>query len=392
MAPRIRTPGIARGTPGIARGTARLRLTLLYSGMFLLLGTAIVVIVFVFTSVGSHVSVSSAMPASAGAVESAGTHALSEVASQQQSSDFARLLTASWLVLLLTAGASTVLGWFIAGRVLRPLREMTLTAKSISAGNLGERLALSGPDDEFKRLGDTLDDLLARLQESFESQRRFVANAAHELRTPLTVDRTLLQVALADPHASADKLRAACEELLASGREQERLLDALLTLASSEGGLEHREPIDLAEIAGRVAAAAIEGRRITSSLAAAPISGEPALIERMLANLLDNAVRYNDARGLVELTTTGDGTIARLTVSNTGPVVPVEALQRLFEPFQRLGGRATTADDGHHGLGLSIVRAIAAAHGGRVDAEPREGGGLTVSVSFPVAPLATAGG
>lgn len=373
------------GMPRDVRGTARLRLTLLYSGMFLLLGTAIVVIVFVFTSVGSHASATSvaAAPIRQGGEGAgrAGAHALSEVAHQQQSADLGRLLTASWLVLLLTAAASTVLGWFIAGRVLRPLRDMTLTAKTISAGNLGDRLALKGPDDEFKRLGDTFDDLLGRLQHAFESQRRFVANAAHELRTPLTVDRTLLQVALSDPHGNADKLRLACEELLASGREQERLLDALLTLTSSESGLERREPVDLATVAAGVAAR-IDGRAMIS-LEAAPTSGEPALIERLIANLLDNAVSYNDARGLIEIVTGSEGGTARLAVANTGPVIPQDALERMFEPFQRLSDRPIVSDDGHYGLGLSIVRAIAAAHGASVEAKPREGGGLTVSVSFP---------
>ncbi len=226
--------------PGVSRGSARLRLTLLYSGMFLLLGTLVVVVIFLFTSVGTVVHSSSVVVAkpgpSGGAVGPAGKLIVPDLGGQQHSIDQGRLLTASWLVLILTAIGSTVLGWFIAGRVLRPLRQMTETAHTISARNLGERLALAGPDDEFKRLGDTLDELLGRLQRAFEAQRRFVANAAHELRTPLTVDRTLLQVALADPDADAARLRATCEELLASGREQERLLEALLTLASSERG------------------------------------------------------------------------------------------------------------------------------------------------------------
>jgi len=151
-------------------------------------------------------------------------------------------------VLLISAGAAALLGWVAAGRVLRPVRTITDTARTISAGNLHERLALTGPEDEFKRLGDTLDELLARLEASFEAQRRFVANASHELRTPLTVERTLLQVALADPDATSATLRATCEELLATGQSHERLLESLLTLASSERGLEHREPVDLAEI------------------------------------------------------------------------------------------------------------------------------------------------
>jgi len=367
----------------LPRGTARLRLALLYGGMFLLLGTVIIAIIFGATSTGSTVDVSGAVP-QVRLVRRAGgpvtTLVLPGIVHQQKSADNQRLLTVSWLVLVLTALASTVLGWFIAGRVLRPLRQMDATARTISAGNLSRRLALGGPDDEFKRLGDTLDDLLARLEASFEAQRHFVANASHELRTPMTVDRTLLQVALADPDASAAKLRATCEELLASGREQERLLEALLTLASSERGLERQEPVDLADLAGR-ALLAVGSRSVTASLAPAPTNGDPALIERLIANLLDNALHHNDDRGIVEITTGGNEDEVYVAVVNTGPVVPESAIERLFEPFQRLGERTAEAD-GRHGLGLSIIRAIAAAHGARVDALPRDGGGLAVTVSF----------
>ncbi len=308
-----------------------------------------------------------------------------ELVGKQHSVDQGRLLTASWLVLILTAIGSTVLGWFIAGRVLRPLREMTETAHTISAHNLGERLALSGPDDEFKRLGDTLDELLGRLQAAFEAQRRFVANAAHELRTPLTVDRTLLQVALADPDASAEQLRATCEELLASGREQEFVLEALLTLASSERGLERRELLDLAVLAGQ-AATGHEEAFVKATLASAPASGDPALIGRLIANLLDNAIGHNDDRAVVEIATGSDAEGSYVTVENTGPVVPAWALERLFEPFSRAGEVRIADAGGHHGLGLSIVRSIANAHDARVEAEPRAGGGLIVTVRFPPAP------
>ena len=371
---------------GVSRGSARLRLTLLYSGMFLLLGTLVVVVIFLFTSVGTVVHSSSVVVAkpgpSGGTVGPVGKLIVPDLGGQQHSIDQGRLLTASWLVLILTAIGSTVLGWFIAGRVLRPLRQMTETAHTISARNLGERLALAGPDDEFKRLGDTLDELLGRLQRSFEAQRRFVANAAHELRTPLTVDRTLLQVALADPDADAARLRATCEELLASGREQERLLESLLTLASSERGIERSEPLDLAVLVGRAAAGDGAGS-VKVTLSSAPTSGDPALVERLIGNLLDNAVRHNDSRGVVEVSTGADGEWAYLTVSNTGPVVPAWALQRLFEPFGRVEELRRAEAGEHHGLGLSIVRSIANAHHAEVEARPREGGGLGVTVRFP---------
>jgi signal transduction histidine kinase len=271
--------------------------------------------------------------------------------------------------------------------VLRPLRDMTDTARTISAGNLGRRLALTGPDDEFKRLGDTLDELLERLEASFDAQRRFVANASHELRTPLTVERTLLQVALADPDATEASLRAACEELLACGREHERLLESLLTLASSERGLNQREPIDLARLAGHVLLTPrpdMQRRRLEldTTLEPATMAGDPALIERLMANLIDNAVRYNHPGGRVEVRTAALNGHAVVSVTNTGPVVRPDQTDMLFEPFQRLGGGRAAAADGHHGLGLSIVRAIAVAHDATIDTVPQAAGGLAVTVSF----------
>jgi signal transduction histidine kinase len=361
--------------------TARLRLTLLYTGMFLVLGTAAFAVRATprpGVSGGQLVLPAPALTQAQGIVV------------QQQSADLRRQLEASWVVLALTAVASAVLGWFASGRVLRPLRQMTATARTISAGNLHERLALQGPNDEFRQLGDTLDDLLARLEAAFDAQRRFVANASHELRTPLTLERTLLQVALADPDVDAAKLRATCEELLASGREQERLLEALLTLATSERGLDRRLPFDLSSLAERALAAAqpeIErrGLKLVTNLAAAPAAGDPALAERLATNLVENAVRYNVPKGRIEIGTGIDDGHAVLWVDNTGPVVSPREVERLFEPFQRLEPERTGTHDGHHGLGLSIVRAIAEAHEGHAVAQPRPGGGLTVTVTLPVA-------
>jgi signal transduction histidine kinase len=360
-----------------------LRLTVLYAGLFLFLGTVVVAAILLLARGGSTVANATAAPAP-GEGPLAGIHA-SVV--QQKSADVSRLLAVSWLVLAITAVAAAGLGWFASGRVLQPLREMAATARTISAGNLSQRVALTGPDDEIKQLGDTLDDLLARLEASFEAQRRFVANASHELRTPLTVERTLLQVALADPNASAAQLRATCEELLASGREHERLLEALLALASSERGPERREPLDLAEIADRALRRArpeIErrGMQLATSLGPAPSTGDAALIERLIANLIDNAVRHNDRRKEIQIRTAAEAAGSLLSVSNTGPAIPVGDIDRLFEPFQRLReGRAAQAD-GHYGLGLSIVRAIAAAHDAAVTARPLDGGGLAVTVRF----------
>jgi len=384
-----------------SRQTARLRLTLLFSGMFLALGTALIIAIYLLSSstVGgsSRTTAVEAVPSPAALRKFVASGSSGSVLPQpviehvsvgaNQTSDLIRPLASAWLLLVITAIASALFGWFLAGRVLRPLRHMTDTARTISAGNLSQRLALSGPEDEFRRLGDTLDDLLARLEAAFEAQRRFVANASHELRTPLTVERTLLQVALADPDANEASLRATCQELLACGREHERLLESLLTLASSERGLNQREPVDLARLAGHVLQTPRpdierQGLELDAALERAAVAGDPALIERLVANLVDNAVRYNRPGGRVEIRTAAANGHAVVSVTNTGPVVRAEETERLFEPFQRLGGGRAARPDGHHGLGLSIVRAIAIAHEATIDAEPQPAGGLAVTVRF----------
>jgi signal transduction histidine kinase len=366
--------------------SARLRLTLMYSGMFLLLGTVLIGIILVLVQNGSVIGSSSSSVAVATPVGRAGpVHA---AVSQQHSADVDRLLAVSWLTLVFTAVASAPLGWFVAGRTLRPLRQMTAAARTISAGTLDDRLALSGPDDEFKQLGDTVDDLLARLEAAFAAQRRFVANAAHELRTPLTLERTLIQVALADPNATEASLRATCEELLQSGRNQERLLEALLTLATSERGLEHRRWFDLAPLAHdalRGLRGEIERRRLDASahLAPALVLGDPALVQRLIANLLDNAVRHNEPGGLIEIETGTEAGTTILRVANGGAVLPRDAVERLLEPFVRLGSERVAAEGGHYGLGLSIARAIATAHEATITAEAPADGGLAITVRFP---------
>jgi signal transduction histidine kinase len=380
--------------------TARLRLTLLYGGLTMLLGTLLLALTFLFVNYTSTVGVAfsaTARPVPIGVVKPTGRVAIHvvpaphSVAVRQRNADLGRLLAVSWLGLALTTLGSAVIGWFAAGRVLRPVREITATARTISAGNLHQRLALSGPDDEFKRLGETLDDLLARLQASFEAQRRFVANASHELRTPLTVERTMLQVALANPDATVQTLRATCEELLATGAEQERLLEGLLTLASSERGLEQREALDLADLTGPALdahQADIErlGLTIDGTLHPAPTVGDPVLVRRLIANLIDNAMDHNVTGGEVQVRTGIENGASILTVVNGGEPIPAGETDRLLEPFQRLdGGRATDAL-GHHGLGLSIVRAIADAHNAVLAVQARPAGGLAVTVRFAAAP------
>jgi signal transduction histidine kinase len=277
-------------------------------------------------------------------------------------------------------------GWLLAGRALRPLQAITTAAREISASNLHERLALKGPDDELRELGDTFDELLGRLEASFESQRQFVANASHELRTPLTLERAILEVTLADPAASASSLRAACERVLAIGEQQERMIDALLALARSERGLERRVPLLLDTVTDEVLRERREeiarrGLRLDAKLEHAPTTGDPRLIERLVANLLDNAIRHNVADGWVAITTATEAGEAVLTVANSGPVIASEEVERLLQPFRRLGADRVGRRDGH-GPGLSIVAAVATAHGATLTVHAQPDGGLRVEVRF----------
>jgi signal transduction histidine kinase len=295
-------------------------------------------------------------------------------------------IAGSCIILLGMIGVSVALGWLAAGRVLRPLRVMTTTTRQISERNLHERLALPGPDDELKDLGDTIDGLLARLEAAFDSQRRFVANASHELRTPLMLSQTLLQVALADPDVTLDSLRAACQEAIDAGKDQAELIDALLTLARSQRGIEHRQTVDVTTIVENVLterqpSAKATGLQVDTALDHAQVSGDTRLIYRLVSNLIDNAIRYNIAGGQlkVELLARAETT---LTVANTGPPVPPDQILRLLEPFQRAAPDRAASPDGL-GLGLSIVSQIAEAHGARLDIFPQPEGGLTVNVAFP---------
>ncbi|GIH21540.1 HAMP domain-containing sensor histidine kinase [Rugosimonospora africana] len=269
----------------------------------------------------------------------------------------------------------TALGWFVAGRMLRSLHTIATTVQHISATNLHRRLAIGGPDDELKELGDTFDSLRGRLEASFRPQRQFVANASHELRTPVARQRTLIQIALADPEATAASLRTAHERVLTTNQQQEQLIEALLTLARSHAGLDRREPFDLARLTDHVllaheTEAARRGVQLATTLDPAPTAGDPRIAERLVTNLMDNALRYNADAGRIEVTTATDAGYAKLTVTNTGRPIPASEVGRLFQPFRRLGPNRTRRDGGL-GLGLSIVHAIATAHDAAVTAHPR---------------------
>ena len=367
--------------PHLPQRTVRLRLALLYGLLFLACGAVLLGVTYALvrgTSNGTNII---AFPTPQGQA-----YALHSAVSDQQARDLNLLLFWSTIALAVMAVGSVGLGWAVAGRILGRLHDVTATARTISASNLHERLAFEGPDDELKELGDTFDELLGRLEASFEAQRQFVANASHELRTPLTVSRAMLQVALADPHLSLDSLRAACEEVLEAQSEQESLLEALLTLSHSQAGLDRREPLDLASLTEKVLRARqIEaqerGLELHANLAPAPITGDARLVKHLISNLVDNALRHNREQGRVEVVTEARADEAAISVTNTGPVVSPDTVAQLVEPFRR-GAERTSSGDGH-GLGLSIVRAIADVHGAVVNIEPQAEGGLEVTVIFP---------
>ncbi|WP_257233632.1 sensor histidine kinase [Halopolyspora algeriensis] len=286
--------------------------------------------------------------------------------------------------------AAAVLAWTVTGRVLSPLHEVTDSARRLSAESLDQRIELGGPRDEVAELADTFDAMLDRLQTAFESQRRFVANASHELRTPLSVIRTELDVTLSDPGADTEELRRMAEVVRDATARAERLVEALLLLARTEGvELPRREPIDLTEVVGRALQGVAEdadrrGLRIHRCDDPALAMGDPALLERVAGNLLENAVRHNIEGGWVEIITSSSPQWASLRVVSSGTEVDSERIETLFEPFYRAGVQRTARTGA--GLGLSIVRAAVAAHGGRVSAESVHGGGLAVTVEVPVAP------
>jgi signal transduction histidine kinase len=369
--------------------TLRLRLTAWYGGLFLLSGTGLlaltyglVVQAFAGTSAGN-----ANCQAPGTGCHTIGAQQARAIAVQEHATVLNELVSRAALALALVTVLSVALGWFIAGRALRPLRTITTTARQMSAASLSERLALGGPRDELTELADTVDGLLARLEAAFTSQRQFIANAAHELRTPLARQRVISQVALADPDASIESLRAAHERVLASGARQQQLIDALLTLARGQAGLDKHEPFDLAGLVSKILAdrqPEVQRRnlRLRTTLGPALAAGNPQLAERMAANIIDNALRHNLPGGQVEIVTGTRDSRALLTVANTGPAIPTTAINRLFQPFQRLAADRTSHPDGL-GLGLSIVRAIADAHHASITAHPRPEGGLFIEVSFP---------
>lgn len=377
----------------------RVRLTLLYGGLFTLAGTALLAITYVLfansprTTFVSRSTAPGTARAPAGRLGPIGPVAQAQ-ADDQRAAALHQLLVQSGIALVIMAVLSIGVGWLAAGRILRPLRTMTASLRRISARNVHERLAATGPRDELRELSDTVDDLLSRLETALDAHKRFVANAAHELRTPLTVEHALLEEALLDADGAPAAFRDTVGRLLTVREQQARLLDSLLTLAEGERGLDRTGTIDIAAststvLTERAAAVRAHGLRLDARIdPTSLVLGDSALLVQLLANLVDNAIAHNRPDGLLQVrTTTENGTVA-VSVTNTGPVVPADQVDRLFEPFQRLHRAA----DGHHGLGLSIVRAIALAHNGSITAAARPAGGLAITVRFPVAETITRSG
>jgi signal transduction histidine kinase len=392
------------------RSTIRVRLTLLSAAAFFLAGAVLVAVMYfsmraaLDRQVTARADLTEHLPTSATAEPGArqAAHQAQKALLAQFERDRDDTLNTMLVASLVALGAVGVIaggfGWLLAGRALHPLQQITATARRVADRSLHERIALGGPHDEIKDLADTFDAMLERLDRSFDSQRRFVANASHELRTPLTINRTLIEVALADSQANK-ALRQFGSTLLAVNQRHERLIDGLLTLASSEQAITDPTPVDLADIARHIstesqAAARAAGIEIHANLRPAPVTGDPVLLERLTQNLVDNAIRYNlPAHGEITMITGTVDNRAHLTVDNTGPPVAPYEIPGLFEPFRRLRATERLADSATAsslgrgaGLGLSIVRSVAHTHGGDVQATPRQDGGLTVQVRLPAPP------
>lgn len=396
------------------RATLRQRLTALFAASFLLAGVVLLAVTYLLVDqslqsragfrgggpfrrppeVGYRPGGEPTVPLSDGRTVpiSEAVELLRAEQEQYRQDTLTALLTRGAVALIVVGVVVGVAGWLLAGRALAPVHRITATARRIAGGPgrapaLHERIALAGPDDEIKELADTFDAMLDRLDRSFDAQRRFVSNASHELRTPLAINRALLEVATTRPDAPA-QLTELGNQLLEVNTRHERLINGLLTLADSEQEIGERVPVDLAEIARHaIAQAAAEAGRAQveirpGRLGRARTTGDPVLLERLVSNLVENAVRHNHPGGWLEVAT-GLGTVGQVqfTVANTGPEVPGHEVDGLFQPFRRRGER--TRDARGFGLGLPIVRALAQAHGGEVVATPRPSGGLMLTVLLP---------
>ncbi|MFF1345791.1 sensor histidine kinase [Streptomyces sp. NPDC058322] len=380
-----------RRPAGVPHSRIRTRIALVYGGVFLILGTALLATVNLASRAGTDsqardIARTAAVVQPGYAVNgplitrrSLGPPTVYDLTDHVSDAAGHQLLMWSAAALLVMTACAVGVGWWTAGRVLRPVHAMTAKARRLSEHNLHERIASSGPDDELKELGDTLDALLARLERAFDSQRRFIANASHELRTPLATQRAAIQIGLDDP--TPEDLVRTRQTLLDNNRRSERLIEGLLVLARSERGLAEgeREAVDLARVVAEETARH-PGAEAATGLCT--VRGNRLLLAQLVANLLANAVTYNVPDGTVDVSLVTVRGAALLKVRNTGPVVDAADIPGLFEPFRRGEGRDRMGRGS--GLGLSIVRSIAVAHGGTVTAVPGPEGGLAVTVRLPV--------
>jgi signal transduction histidine kinase len=387
------------------RLTVRARLTVLYTGLFAACGAIVVAVSYTLVA-GQGTAGQGQQPSPPGGVsasiaaqcrsEQLSAHPDQRVlakcaaggyfqqgAQAQRDFTLSHLLQYSLITLALVIALAAVLGWIFSGRALRPVQQITMAARAASEHNLSARVAPTGPRDELRELAETFDEMLGRLQAAFDGQQRFIANASHELRTPLAVMGATVDVVLGNPGSTPGDLRGMAADIRAAVDHAEHLIGALLILARNERGLTVREEVDLATVAEDVLdTVCLGGRRVHATLEPAIISGDPVLAERLIANLVDNAVRYNAAAGDIWISTGTMAGSSQLTVANTGPVISPADTDRIFQPFERLNDR--TSQDGS-GLGLAIVASIAAIHGGTATARPRNDGGLSVTVTIPSA-------
>lgn len=388
------------------RLTVRARLTLLYTGLFAVCGAIVVAVSYILVARLEPEGQSQGAPASFLArcrSEQLSAHPDDRVlakcnayfqlqgAQHQRHLTLSHLLDYSLITLAVVIALAAMFGWIAAGRVLRPVHRITAAARTASEHNLSARVALRGPRDELHELAETFDEMLDRLQAAFEGQRRFIANASHELRTPLAVMRATVDVVLDNPDSTPVDLRDMATDIRAAVDHADHLIGALLILARNERGLTVHDEVDLATVAEDVLeTVGVGDRRVHATLEPAVISGDPVLAEHLVANLVDNAIRYNAPNGDIWISTRTVATSSQLTVANTGPLVRPADVARIFQPFQRLDDR--TSHDGF-GLGLAIVASIATTHSGSATAHPRNDGGLTIIVTIPsAAPPAQAAG
>jgi signal transduction histidine kinase len=391
---RMPVPRPWRVVGGPAR-TIRLRLTALYTSVYLVTGTILLTIGFLLVrkNLHSHHSLRAALArhglhpmigGSLGFPPGSPEAKVAHVVQQQIVNGALHRLLLEYVVGLIVMTAIAVFtGWLLAGRALAPLREITATARRVSGENLGERIALTGPSDELRELADTFDGMLGRLDAAFASQRYFVANASHELRTPLAIMRTEVDVALADPDASEADLRAMGDAVLESVDRCERLIASLLVLARSQATTGHEERVDVAALVGDIVtdlrAQADEAQiSVRTTLRPAAVDADPGLLERLVANLVDNGIHHNVPGGFLTVSTTVDERRVRLVVANGGARIEAAEVEALTDPFRRL-----TRTGSGFGLGLSIVRSVAEAHGGTVSLTAPQTGGLVVTVDLP---------